>query len=76
MNAALAPVTPVAATAVIMAVAYGFYNIYHRFVSGKGHQDSHNLAIMSVDAESGEVSMVCNVFVCFALCNSVVCGFP
>ncbi|QJB57039.1 sodium/proton antiporter NhaB [Pseudodesulfovibrio sp. zrk46] len=30
-------------TAVIMAVAYGFYNIYHRFVSGKGHTDSHDL---------------------------------
>ncbi|WP_207260508.1 sodium/proton antiporter NhaB [Desulfovibrio sp. Huiquan2017] len=30
-------------TAVIMAVAYGFYNIYHRFVSGKGSTDSHDL---------------------------------
>ncbi|BCS89854.1 sodium/proton antiporter NhaB [Pseudodesulfovibrio sediminis] len=31
-------------TAVIMAVAYGFYNVYHRFVSGKGHEDSHDLS--------------------------------
>jgi NhaB family Na+:H+ antiporter len=31
-------------TAVIMAVAYGFYNVYHRFVSGKGQGDSHDLA--------------------------------
>ena len=30
-------------TAVIMAVAYGFYNVYHRFVSGKGASDSHDL---------------------------------
>ncbi len=30
-------------TAVIMAVAYGFYNVYHRFVSGKGYGDSHDL---------------------------------
>ena len=31
-------------TAVIMAVAYGFYNVYHRFVSGKGQADSHDLS--------------------------------
>jgi len=30
-------------TAVIMAVAYGFYNVYHRFVSGKSHDDVHDL---------------------------------
>ncbi|NDV20299.1 sodium/proton antiporter NhaB [Pseudodesulfovibrio sp. JC047] len=30
-------------TAVIIAVAYGFYNVYHRFASGKGSGDSHNL---------------------------------
>ncbi|MBG0789197.1 MAG: sodium/proton antiporter NhaB [Desulfovibrionaceae bacterium] len=30
-------------TAVIMAVAYGFYNIYHRYVSGKGQADTHDL---------------------------------
>ncbi len=30
-------------TAVIMAVAYGFYNVYHRFVSGKGQVDAHDL---------------------------------
>jgi len=30
-------------TAVIMAVAYGFYNLYHRYVSGKGSDDSHDL---------------------------------
>lgn len=30
-------------TAVIMAVAYGFYNVYHRYVSGKGQHDSHDL---------------------------------
>ncbi|WP_147820961.1 sodium/proton antiporter NhaB [Salidesulfovibrio onnuriiensis] len=31
-------------TAVIMAVAYGFYNVYHRFVSGKGYGDTHDLS--------------------------------
>ncbi|WP_319468715.1 sodium/proton antiporter NhaB [uncultured Pseudodesulfovibrio sp.] len=31
-------------TAVIMAVAYGFYNLYHRFVSGKGYAESHDLS--------------------------------
>lgn len=30
-------------TAVIMAVAFGFYNIYHRFVSGKGQTGTHDL---------------------------------
>jgi NhaB family Na+:H+ antiporter len=30
-------------TAVIMAVAYGFYNVYHRFASGKASGDSHDL---------------------------------
>ncbi len=30
-------------TAVIMAVAYGFYNVYHRFVSGRSSSDSHDL---------------------------------
>ncbi|OIQ52261.1 Na(+)/H(+) antiporter NhaB [Pseudodesulfovibrio hydrargyri] len=30
-------------TAVIMAVAFGFYNVYHRFASGKGAADSHDL---------------------------------
>ena len=30
-------------TAVIMAVAYGFYNLYHRYVSGKGQADTHDL---------------------------------
>jgi len=30
-------------TAVIMAVAFGFYNVYHRFASGKGSTDSHDL---------------------------------
>ena len=30
-------------TAVIMAVAYGFYNVYHRFVSGKAQTDTHDL---------------------------------
>ena len=30
-------------TAVIMAVAYGFYNLYHRFVSGMGQADTHDL---------------------------------
>jgi NhaB family Na+:H+ antiporter len=30
-------------TAVIMAVAYGFYNVYHRFVSGKSQGDTHDL---------------------------------
>lgn len=30
-------------TAVIIAVAYGFYNIYHRYVSGKDHHTSHDL---------------------------------
>ncbi|MBG0788919.1 MAG: sodium/proton antiporter NhaB [Desulfovibrionaceae bacterium] len=30
-------------TAVIIAVAYGFYNVYHRYVSGKGYQDEHDL---------------------------------
>jgi NhaB family Na+:H+ antiporter len=30
-------------TAVIMAVAYGFYNVFHRFVSGKSHADVHDL---------------------------------
>ncbi len=30
-------------TAVIMAVAYGFYNVYHRFVSGTGYGDTHDL---------------------------------
>ena len=30
-------------TAVIIAVAYGFYNVYHRYVSGKGHHEDHDL---------------------------------
>jgi NhaB family Na+:H+ antiporter len=30
-------------TAVIMAVAFGFYNVYHRFVSGRGGNDAHDL---------------------------------
>ncbi|WFS61576.1 sodium/proton antiporter NhaB [Pseudodesulfovibrio thermohalotolerans] len=30
-------------TAVIMAVAYGFYNVYHRFVSGQDNAPSHDL---------------------------------
>ncbi|SMF20159.1 sodium/proton antiporter NhaB [Desulfovibrio gilichinskyi] len=30
-------------TAVIIAVAYGFYNIYHRFASGKSLQSDHDL---------------------------------
>lgn len=30
-------------TAVIMAVSYAFYNVYHRFVSGKGLDGDHNL---------------------------------
>ncbi|QGY41822.1 sodium/proton antiporter NhaB [Pseudodesulfovibrio cashew] len=30
-------------TAVIMAVAYGFYNVYHRYVSGKDNSDCHDL---------------------------------
>lgn len=30
-------------TAVIIAVAYGFYNIYHRYVSGQGMHTSHDL---------------------------------
>ncbi|AMK11063.1 MAG: sodium/proton antiporter NhaB [Pseudodesulfovibrio sp.] len=30
-------------TAVIMAVAYGFYNVYHRFASGTNASDSHDL---------------------------------
>jgi len=30
-------------TAVIIAVAYGFYNIYHRFASGKTMQCTHDL---------------------------------
>jgi NhaB family Na+:H+ antiporter len=30
-------------TAVIMAVAFGFYNVYHRFASGKAAADSHDL---------------------------------
>ncbi|WP_028583505.1 sodium/proton antiporter NhaB [Desulfogranum mediterraneum] len=30
-------------TAVIIAVAYGFYNIYHRYVSGKDPHTSHDL---------------------------------
>ncbi|CCH50231.1 sodium/proton antiporter NhaB [Pseudodesulfovibrio piezophilus] len=31
-------------TAVIIAVAYGFYNVYHRFASGKSHTDDHDLS--------------------------------
>lgn len=31
-------------TAVIMAVSYGFYNVYHRFISGKSMEEEHNLA--------------------------------
>jgi NhaB family Na+:H+ antiporter len=31
-------------TAVIIAVAYAFYNIYHRYASGRDMQASHNLA--------------------------------
>ncbi|WP_027177778.1 sodium/proton antiporter NhaB [Maridesulfovibrio bastinii] len=31
-------------TAVIMAVSYGFYNVYHRFISGKKIDEEHNLA--------------------------------
>ncbi|SOB60126.1 sodium:proton antiporter [Pseudodesulfovibrio profundus] len=31
-------------TAVIIAVAYGFYNVYHRFVSGMNQGDTHDLA--------------------------------
>ena len=30
-------------TAVIIAVAYGFYNVYHRYVSGKDRHCSHDL---------------------------------
>jgi len=30
-------------TAVIIAVAYGFYNIYHRYASGQEMHDSHDL---------------------------------
>ncbi|MDD3312307.1 sodium/proton antiporter NhaB [Pseudodesulfovibrio sp.] len=30
-------------TAVIMAVAFGFYNVYHRFVSGSAQTDAHDL---------------------------------
>ncbi len=30
-------------TAVIIAVAYGFYNVYHRYASGKDPQTSHDL---------------------------------
>ncbi|WP_291325629.1 sodium/proton antiporter NhaB [Desulfovibrio sp. UCD-KL4C] len=30
-------------TAVIIAVAYGFYNVYHRFASGKSMQSDHDL---------------------------------
>ncbi|MFW5490263.1 MAG: sodium/proton antiporter NhaB [Desulfovibrio sp.] len=30
-------------TAVIMAVAFGFYNVYHRYVSGHSATDSHDL---------------------------------
>lgn len=30
-------------TAVIIAVAYGFYNVYHRFASGKTMQSEHDL---------------------------------
>lgn len=30
-------------TAVIIAVAYGFYNVYHRYASGKGSSGSHDL---------------------------------
>ncbi len=29
-------------TAVIIAVAYGFYDVYHRFASGKRQEDSHD----------------------------------
>jgi len=32
-------------TAVIIAVAYGFYNVYHRFASGKTMTCSHDLCI-------------------------------
>jgi NhaB family Na+:H+ antiporter len=31
-------------TAVIIAVAYGFYNVYHRFASGKTMQSDHDLS--------------------------------
>ncbi|SHO48268.1 sodium/proton antiporter NhaB [Desulfopila aestuarii] len=31
-------------TAVIIAVAYGFYDIYHRYISGKDSSSSHDLA--------------------------------
>jgi NhaB family Na+:H+ antiporter len=31
-------------TAVIIAVAYGFYNVYHRFASGKSLQSEHDLS--------------------------------
>jgi NhaB family Na+:H+ antiporter len=30
-------------TAVIIAVAYGFYNVYHRFISGTGQEENHDL---------------------------------
>jgi NhaB family Na+:H+ antiporter len=30
-------------TAVIIAVAYGFYDIYHRYISGKGGTETHDL---------------------------------
>ena len=30
-------------TAVIIAVAFGFYNVYHRYVSGKGSTGDHDL---------------------------------
>ena len=31
-------------TAVIIAVAYGFYNVYHRYASGKGSSGDHDLS--------------------------------
>ncbi|SKA87610.1 Na+:H+ antiporter, NhaB family [Paucidesulfovibrio gracilis DSM 16080] len=42
-------------TAVIMAVAYGFYNVYHRFISGRSNDDVHDLrsddAVKDMDRE-------------------------
>ncbi|MEF2229599.1 MAG: sodium/proton antiporter NhaB [Pseudodesulfovibrio sp.] len=45
-------------TAVIMAVAYGFYNVYHRFVSGSGQGDSHDLASDNAVKEANRADLL------------------
>ncbi|WP_022663397.1 sodium/proton antiporter NhaB [Paucidesulfovibrio longus] len=45
-------------TAVIMAVAYGFYNVYHRYASGAAMQDTHDLGDDNKVAEQARADLL------------------